>query len=106
MSKINLSEQMASYEAYVSMANADDLSNSFMDDFDIDAYNERQMADERNDRLATMGEAHREWAFNVGGDRRESCWILSDRDVWVRNPHYVGPAEPHPEDMICPEDFE
>lgn len=102
MNKVNLSEQMASYEEYVAMKQ----SESYWSNFDIAAYNERQMADERNDRLATMGEAHREWAFNVGGDRRESCWILSDRDVWVRNPHYVGPAEPHPEDMICPEDFE
>jgi hypothetical protein len=25
------------------------------------------------------------------------CWILSDRDVWYRNPYYKGPAQPHPE---------
>lgn len=30
----------------------------------------------------------------------EQAWILTDRDVWHKNPYYTGPAEPHPEDAI------
>lgn len=48
--------------------------------------------------LATIAEADAEWARNVGADRPEQAWILSDRDVWYRNPAYSGPPEPHPED--------
>jgi hypothetical protein len=46
---------------------------------------------------ATMSEADREYAHNVGEMQRDRAWILSDRDVWYRNPYYKGPAEPHPE---------
>lgn len=28
----------------------------------------------------------------------EQCWILSNSDVWYRNPNYKGPDEPHPDD--------
>lgn len=28
----------------------------------------------------------------------QSAWLLSDRDVWYKNPFYVGPPQPHPED--------
>ena len=41
-------------------------------------------------------------------DRAEACergamnpdraWILTDRDVWHKNPYYAGPAVPHPEE--------
>ena len=31
-------------------------------------------------------------------------WLLTDQDVWVRNPHYVGVPGRHPEDW--PEDDE
>lgn len=48
--------------------------------------------------LATIAEADREWARNVGEQRRDCAWILSDRDVWYANPYYTGPAQPHPED--------
>ena len=51
------------------------------------------------DHPATPMEACREWAFNVGDTRADECWILHDRDVWMRNPHYVGPPVPHPEDQ-------
>lgn len=27
----------------------------------------------------------------------EHAWLLSDRDVWYRNPYYSGPPQPHPE---------
>lgn len=42
--------------------------------------------------------ADREYAENVGRERPECAWILSDRDVWYRNPFYKGPPMPHPED--------
>lgn len=48
--------------------------------------------------LATLAQADREYAFNVGQMRRDSAWILSDRDVWYPNPFYQGPPVPHPED--------
>lgn len=50
------------------------------------------------DHMATPSEAIREWKWTVGADRPEDCWLLSDRDTWERNPHYVGPPVPHPED--------
>lgn len=50
------------------------------------------------DRCATEAEADAEYVFNVGADYPERAWILSNRDVWYRNPAYVGPAVPHPED--------
>ncbi|CAM2927767.1 MULTISPECIES: hypothetical protein [Acetobacteraceae] len=42
--------------------------------------------------------ADREYARNVGHDNPERAYILSDRDVWYRNPAYTGPELPHPED--------
>lgn len=50
------------------------------------------------DRCATADEAVQEFARNAGSDHLDSAWLLDDRDVWVRNPHYRGPAQPHPED--------
>lgn len=51
-----------------------------------------------DDRTATMAEADAEYAANAGANRPDVAWILSDRDVWYRNPAYVGPPVPHPED--------
>lgn len=34
-------------------------------------------------------------AYNSGNTT--SAWILSNRDVWYRNPYYIGLPEPHPE---------
>ena len=42
--------------------------------------------------------ADREYATNVGRDCPDCAWILSDRDVWYRNPFYRGPPQPHPDD--------
>ncbi len=42
--------------------------------------------------------ADREYARNVGREDPTACWVLSDRDVWYRNPFYSGPMQPHPED--------
>lgn len=56
--------------------------------------------DDRYDRPATLAEADREYAYNVGAERRDVAWVLSDRDVWYPNPYYRGPPEPHPEDAV------
>lgn len=50
------------------------------------------------DRLATPAEACIEYAFNVGADRRDCQWILTNYDTWVQNPYYKGPPQPHPEE--------
>lgn len=60
---------------------------------------------EDDSRLATEGEADREYAHNVGHDNVEQAWILSDRDVWYPNPFYRGPPQPHPEDDPYDEEF-
>lgn len=57
-----------------------------------------QHPDDESSGLATEAEADREYARNIGAQRPEQAWILSDRDVWYRNPAYQGPAVPHPED--------
>ena len=50
------------------------------------------------DHVATPAEADREYARNYGMDHPDREWVLSDRDVWYRNPSYRGPVGPHPED--------
>lgn len=43
------------------------------------------------------------YARELGRERVECAWILSDRDVWYQNPFYRGPAVPHPyeDEMDC-----
>lgn len=53
--------------------------------------------DALDDRLATTAEADAEYATNAGASRPDVAWILSDRDVWYRNPAYKGIPEQHPE---------
>lgn len=48
--------------------------------------------------LATHTDAMREFAWNAGAEFPESQWLLTSYDVWVRNPHYSGPPQRHPED--------
>lgn len=62
--------------------------------------------DDYYDNVATEADAEREYVWNVGAEREDVCWILSDRDVWYRNPHYNGPPVPHPEDYQPWEDEE
>jgi hypothetical protein len=50
--------------------------------------------------LATPSEAISEYGYNAGMDDPEKAWILTPWDVWVRNPHYIGPPVPHPESEI------
>lgn len=42
--------------------------------------------------------ADAEYAREKGRENRDCAWILSNRDVWYKNPWYIGPARPHPED--------
>ena len=59
------------------------------------------------DQIATPQDACREYAFNYGADNPEQPWILTDYDVWVANPHFVGDRGPHPEDdSACYEDVQ
>lgn len=37
-------------------------------------------------------------AIELGAANPERAWILTDRDVWHKNPYYTGPAVPHPEE--------
>ena len=56
---------------------------------------EYQMGDHPDSAAYDRREAQMGAAYN--GDT-ESEWLLTSRDVWVRNPHYVGcPDVPHPE---------
>lgn len=34
----------------------------------------------------------------LGAASPEHAWVLTDRDVWHKNPNYQGPEMPHPED--------
>lgn len=56
--------------------------------------------------IATTQDAIGEFAANIGGDEgnADRQWLLSDYDVWVRNPHYHGPAQRHPEDDCYDDD--
>lgn len=49
--------------------------------------------------LATHDDAFKELARNTGDKTPERCWLLTDWDVWVLNPHYVGEPQPHPETL-------
>lgn len=42
-------------------------------------------------------ESEHEYIYHVGSHNEDQCWILSDRDVWYRNPFYTGPEVEHPE---------
>jgi hypothetical protein len=46
-----------------------------------------------------MQEAHAEMIQIFGSEKPEREWILTDYDVWVRNPYFTGVrTEGHPED--------
>jgi len=36
-------------------------------------------------------------AYQRGEENPDAPWVLTDRDVWHRNPYYTGPEVPHPE---------
>ena len=56
------------------------------------------MFEDAEDHIATGSESLAEFAHNAGMDHPDQCWLLDSRDVWVRNPFFNGPDEPHPED--------
>jgi len=64
------------------------MRQSYEEEKEEALFNETQPAD-------YLGDCAREYA--QFGDA-EQCWFLTDRDVWVRNPAFQGPTEPHPED--------
>jgi hypothetical protein len=43
-------------------------------------------------------EAHQEMIQVFGSEKPEQEWILTDFDVWAKNPYYTGAPGPHPED--------
>lgn len=53
-----------------------------------------------------MQEAHAEMIQIFGMEQQDSQWILTDYDVWERNPYYHGPEQQHPEDDTPYEDWE
>lgn len=59
---------------------------------------ERERLEHFSAPLATPGLADQEVALEMGRECPERAWILSDRDVWYRNPFYQGPPVPPPED--------
>lgn len=63
-----------------------------------DFYDEADYYAALEERVAIEYDAMGEYAAVVGAEEPNRAWILTDYDVWVRNPHYHGPAVPHPED--------
>ena len=46
----------------------------------------------------TQWEIHKEMARHIGEANQDKQWVLTDFDVWEKNPFYIGPDQPHPED--------
>ena len=46
----------------------------------------------------TFNELMYDWASGAGAGQPDQCWLLSPYDTILRNPHYSGPALPHPDD--------
>jgi hypothetical protein len=40
----------------------------------------------------------RDWAYWAGMDQPERCWLSTPLDSWIKNPHYTGVEQRHPED--------
>lgn len=53
--------------------------------------------DEKDLYPSTMMEVVQQEVQDMGSRRQDQAWILSDRDVWMKNPYYRGPAVQHPE---------
>lgn len=48
---------------------------------------------------AWMNAALKQYA-DVYGENSKNQWISTPYDTWEKNPHYVGPDQPHPEDDL------
>lgn len=57
-----------------------------------------EMREELASPPTTASEWDRAEAYELGSLHPEHAWILTDRDVWHRNPFYQGPPVPHPDD--------
>ena len=59
--------------------------------------------DDRDFTYSTDAQWDRAAARELGAANTDAAWVLTDRDVWHRNPYYTGPAVPHPEsdDEFC-----
>lgn len=53
--------------------------------------------DEHEEVASTPWENLQAEASHLGYRKPDQCWILTDRDVWVKNPYYQGPMQPYPE---------
>jgi hypothetical protein len=60
-------------------------------DYEYDAEREAALFSESLPLTALTSEADRQYAAGLGEDRPEQAWVLSDRDVWHRNPSYRAP---------------
>jgi hypothetical protein len=54
--------------------------------------------DHFTENMMTQSDHDRHEAMVFSEMKPDQAWILTDRDVWHRNPYYTGPAVPHPED--------
>jgi hypothetical protein len=60
-----------------------------------------QEQEERDFHVSTDSELDHEEAMQIARSyppELQPAWISTDRDVWHKNPFYVGPPVPHPED--------
>lgn len=53
-----------------------------------------------------MQEAHAEMIQIFGMEQPEKQWILTNYDVWEKNPYYHGPEQQHPECCYSAEQWE
>lgn len=57
--------------------------------------------DALEDQYSSDGEVDQFEARLKGASIPAAAWVLSDRDVWYRNPSYLGIAQRCPEDGPC-----
>jgi hypothetical protein len=59
------------------------------------------MFDAYQEHLESQPSSQSEWdsadARQRGEENPDAAWVLTDRDVWHRNPFYTDPPVPHPE---------
>lgn len=54
---------------------------------------------------STETELDNDEAYELGRLRPDQAWVLTDRDVWHKNPFYKGRPVPHPEDYQFDQDI-
>lgn len=64
-----------------------------------------QLQEDRDFHYSSDAELDREDACERGSHSPDQEWVLSDRDVWHKNPYFTGtPSGRHPEDDHYEED--